>query len=123
MQDSERAYAEWIAANVPALPVGMCAAMTERMAIAFPELTRTRGHFQPCGETREYPHWWLVDGDGTVIDPTAAQFNGPGDYVPHEGPEPTGRCIECGGYCFTGQPVCGATCARAFGVHNHVEVR
>lgn len=107
----ESKYAEWISHNVPVCPRGYCAAMTEQMVEEFPELRRVRGHYVDAGD-RRHPHWWCEGPDGEVIDPTAAQFGLPGHYEPHEGPEPTGKCINCGGYCYNSSSVCSDTCAR-----------
>jgi hypothetical protein len=107
------AYREWIAANVPACPSGMCGVLTAQMVEKFPELERVRGHYV-CGDGRQYPHWWCVTADGVVVDPTVTQFGFAGEYVQHVGPEPTGKCINCGGYCFNGDDVCSCRCAREF---------
>ena len=110
-------YAAWVAAqNLPERPCGLCESVSRRMVSAFPELRLARGHFVPWGETKQHPHWWCVDASGTVVDPTAAQFDGvgPGDYVEHTGEEPTGRCLYCGLYAFNGRSFCDDACARAW---------
>jgi len=88
------------------------------MVAAFPELKRVRGHY--VTGRKEYPHWWCVTAEGTVVDPTAAQFDGlPGFYEPHvEGsPEPTGKCPNCGGYVYDGGTVCGDACALSYAAY------
>lgn len=107
-------YGDWMEAHAPAHPAGQCRAASAAMAAAFPELRVARGHYRPWAGPRDYPHWWCVAPDGTVVDPTAAQFDGvgPGDYVEHTGPEPTGRCPHCGEYAYGGQTFCTSTCAR-----------
>ena len=107
-------YAEWIAANVKDTR-GTCREVTARMAAAFPELTRVRGHYY-CWVWGERAHWWLTTPDDRIIDPTAAQFpsKGNGEYVPWlEGqPEPTGRCANCGNDCFNGDTCCTEFCSN-----------
>lgn len=101
-------YQAWVDANVDGDPVGRCAEVTEAMAAAFPELTRVRGHYDG------WAHWWLVDAQGQVIDPTADQFSPGGTYVEHVGPEPTGKCPNCGRYCYGGSFCCSDACADAY---------
>lgn len=105
-------YATWIAAHAPIDPRGQCSDMTTRMAAAFPELVRTRGHYV-CADHR-HPHWWLIAPDGTVIDPTVEQFAmcGGGLYEPYLGPEPKGHCLDCGELLFSDTPFCNDECAR-----------
>jgi hypothetical protein len=111
-------YKEWIALNVPSYPVGMCKAISTSMHEEFPELRLVRGHYSADffdGDgAKEWPHWWLEDAKGVVIDPTVAQWPDKGIhgiYVEHTGPEPTGRCVNCGGYCYGPDPIlCSETC-------------
>lgn len=63
-------------------------------------------------------HWWLVDPDGSIVDPTASQFpsNGIGEYVELDDsrPQPTGMCPNCGSECFGGNYCCSDACGRAY---------
>lgn len=106
----------WIAEHVQGDPTGKCAEVTAEMAEAFPWLRRVRGHYFCVVTGRDHPHWWMQDADGQVIDPTASQFpsNGAGIYTEHEGPEPSGKCPNCGGYVYDGGTVCGDMCARQY---------
>lgn len=109
-------YEAWIADNVVD-PHNACREITLAMQEVFPELTRVRGHYY-CPYTGERPHWWLVAPDGTIVDPTADQFpsKGSGVYVPWDEsqPEPTGRCPNCGEYCYDGRELCSESCHRAY---------
>jgi hypothetical protein len=110
-------YADWITANVKGSSYGQCKSITLQMADAFPELTRVRGHYY-CWIWGERAHWWLVDPDGDIVDPTAKQFPslGNGEYVPWiEGsPEPTGMCPNCGGYCYDHNTCCCDACTTEY---------
>lgn len=110
-------FAEWIAQQgLPSCPAGLCESVTARMAEAFPELTRVRGHF--VTGRKDYPHWWLITERGEIVDPTAGQFEGiPGFYEAHEGPEPTGKCPNCGGYIYNGGAVCGDECGISYAAY------
>ena len=114
MSDS---YTEWIEQNVNGTGYGKCSQITMDMANAFPSLRRVRGHYY-CPVWGERAHWWLVDEDGTVIDPTAAQFpsRGMGPYVPWDEsqPEPTGMCPNCGGPCYNGDTLCCQECHDSY---------
>lgn len=76
-------YVDWIKTNVPdyASAFGQCASVTEKMAEAFPELKRVRGHYY-CYAWGERAHWWLVTPDKEIVDPTCEQFpsKGRGQY-------------------------------------------
>jgi len=114
-------YQAWIRENVPENPAGKCREVTRRMREAFPELRRVRGHFLDVSGER--PHWWLLDPDGDILDPTVSQFGlkgppSPYRYLPRDErePEPTGRCLECGELCFPphGPEFCSLPCEYAF---------
>jgi len=73
---------------------GKCREMSEALCAEDKTLTLMRGHyFDP--QWGEQPHWWCQRADGTVVDPTAAQFpsKGGGVYVPFDG---FVECSECG---------------------------
>lgn len=99
-------YQNWIEQNIQEV-YGKCAEATIEMAKAFPELKRVRGHYF-CFAWGQREHWWLIDPDGAIVDPTATQFpsKGHGSYVEWDEsqPEPIGSCINCGGYVFEGDP-------------------
>lgn len=108
-------YAIWILDRI-ADSTGKCAERTEEIVSAFPELKRVRGHYI-CPQWGEREHWWCVAPDGEIVDPTAFQFPSKGilgEYREHiEGsPEPTGKCHNCGGYCFNGDWFCSEKCER-----------
>lgn len=74
---------------------GKCKEASEALCAAVPTLTLVRGHyFCPMWNSNE-PHWWCTQPDGTIIDPTAAQFpsSGNGIYTPFNG---VVECAECG---------------------------
>jgi hypothetical protein len=105
-------YAAWIAANVDK-PYGTCREATHAMVVFFPELRRARG-FYDCWVWGERTHWWCVASDGSIVDPTAAQFpsRGLAPYreITDESEIPTGACLNCGGFVFGGQTFCSDAC-------------
>jgi|AMWB02.1.fsa_nt_gi hypothetical protein len=108
MMDYVQWISEWLQNNDPHLK---CATATLEMVSAFPELTRIRGHVWLCGGY-ERPHWWCIDKNGDVVDPTASQFNGIVMYEPWDEslPEPTGVCANCGGYTYNHATCCSDKC-------------
>lgn len=106
-------YQQWIAAHQPTDPRGLCVEMTRKMAAAFPELRRVRGYYTCPFSGQRHTHWWLVTPDGQIIDPTVEQFAslGQGDYEEYTGPEPTGKCLNCGALLFVQEAFCDAACA------------
>lgn len=107
-------YKKWIEKNVTN-PYGACDEIAQKMELAFPELKRVRGHYH-CDVWGERAHWWLVDQDGGIIDPTAKQFpsGGCSTYKPWEEGEnePTGKCLNCGNYCYNGKSTCSKACMK-----------
>jgi len=90
----------------------------------FNELTAVRGHYY-CPVWGKREHWWLVDKDNEIIDPTAMQFpsKGLGIYEPFKegSAEPTGICMNCGEYCYEGRSsacseVCDAEIKEYYGI-------
>ena len=73
---------------------GRCREMAEAAVANDPTLTLVRGHYY-CHHWGEQQHWWTTRPDGSVYDPTAAQFPslGAGEYVPFDGML---NCAECG---------------------------
>lgn len=113
-------YKEWISDNVNKNCLGQCAEVTEKMQKAFPELARVRGHFMCCFWGLR-SHWWLVDPDGEIVDPTVAQFPSAGMATPsayepwdENAKEPTGKCPNCGALCYDGNYCCSDECDRAY---------
>ena len=108
----DKKYSQWISDNVPET-YGTCAEVTEEMQDEFPELKRVRGHYL-CSSWGSRSHWWCVTPDGQVVDPTADQFPslGSGVYTPWDETkdEPTGMCMNCGEYVYSGRISCSNKC-------------
>lgn len=106
-------YSEWIKSNVHD-PKHKCREVTEEMQRAFPELRRVAGHYYSIDGI--HPHWWLTAPDGSIVDPTIAQFaDQHGEYVEHDGDLPIGRCANCGEYIYPGQDtVCSESCYHEY---------
>lgn len=93
---------------------GACTAATEEMVKAFPELRRVRGHYGNSS------HWWCEDADGNVYDPSVAQFYRPSTYTEYSGPEPVGKCMECGELVWSmeyGSYACSKECAYSLNAY------
>ncbi len=74
---------------------GKCKELVDAACAADTTLTAVRGHyFCPLWNSNEQ-HWWCVQKDGTIYDPSKAQFpsNGNGIYTPFDG---FVECSECG---------------------------
>lgn len=98
---------------------GKCKQLAEAAVKNDPSLKLVRGYYY-CPVWGEQPHWWTIRPDGTIFDPTAAQFpsNGKGYYVEFSG---IIQCSECGktmkeeeasfdsNYCF-----CSPSCHMRF---------
>jgi hypothetical protein len=93
------AYEEWIAtylARVGNNGYGKCQAATGEMVAAFPELTIVRGHVEASWGRRS--HFWCTAPDGSIVDPTAAQFPALFGYDPWKPGDEimVGKCMNCG---------------------------
>jgi hypothetical protein len=72
---------------------GKCKEMSEALVASDATLTLVRGHYI-CPVWGEQAHWWTVAADGTIHDPTAAQFpsKGAGVYAPFDGMVECANC-------------------------------
>jgi len=93
-------YEKWISEYKGEI-VLKCAEVTLEMNKVFPELRRVRGYVDILCDSRR-PHWWLVDPNGVVVDPTSAQWATPIVWYEEVADEdiPNGKCMECGEYCY-----------------------
>lgn len=73
---------------------GKCKEMSEALVAGDPSLTLVRGYYY-CTVWGKQAHWWCKKADGTIVDPTRAQFppRGVGEYVEFDG---TVECANCG---------------------------
>jgi len=118
-------YAAWIRAYVLSeggFLRGKCGFAARRMVKCFPELRVAAGFVTwaiPSRPIRDQ-HWWCVTKDGTIVDPTAQQFEG--SIVPLVYEEldlndpatrervPTGRCMNCARDCYNDKKFCSDQC-------------
>lgn len=96
-------YQAWINEHYPTPDSAhlRCEEATAAMVVAFPELRRVRGHALIGLNFRA--HWWCVDPNGTIVDPTAHQWALlplQYDAIPDDFEEPHGKCYECGALLF-----------------------
>lgn len=94
---------------------GKCREMSESLVAVDPTLRLVRGHYY-CPQWGEQPHWWCVDTNGKIVDPTALQFpsQGNGVYVEFDGHI---TCEYCGkmtteddAYTYGHHVYCSSTC-------------
>ena len=98
---------------------GLCGIATEQMVKTFPDLKRVRGHVQDALITKPIEHWWCIDYEGNIIDPTASQFNFIISYDERNEslPEPTGECPNCGEYCYNNHFCCCKKCEKEYAAY------
>lgn len=74
---------------------GRCKELSEELVKDNPSFTLVRGHYYEPMWNREEPHWWCVDENGTIHDPSKLQFPsaGCGVYTEYSG---FSDCEECG---------------------------
>lgn len=83
----------------PHRTLGRCHEIAFEMAGVFDDLRLVTGHVycpEPWGKRG---HWWLVDLDGAIVDPTAGQFTcGIDRYEEYADGDPVrlGACMNCG---------------------------
>jgi hypothetical protein len=70
--------------SIPYLLKGKCYAWTHKFVEAFPQLR------QVCGFYGHGEHYWCVEPDGTIVDPTVEQFDEALDQIY------LGKCMNCG---------------------------
>lgn len=113
-------YAEWIKKhNLEKIEnsLGNCEKYARMMAADFPEMRLAKGivyshenpdNFHP-NHPIEYPHWWLFDDNGWIVDPTRSQFKLIGDivYKEFDQDKPISKCIGCGTYIQSNRRRCG----------------
>lgn len=66
---------------------GKCKQLSEEAIAKDPSLTLIRGHYYcPIWNSKE-AHWWTIDKDGVINDPSKLQFPsaGLGEYIPFRG--------------------------------------
>jgi hypothetical protein len=113
-QDHKRdpRYEAWIKEHYPTPDSArnMCTTASREMTEAFPELIRVRGWFGWV------EHWWCKTASGEIVDPTRHQWPDIAgrstyrEFVDGIDPEPVGKCMNCGEYCWPflneeGEPV------------------
>ena len=113
-------YQDWIVKknyNSMQNVIGKCDMATKQMIKEFPELQRVAGvvysRDNPDNfnrkQPKEYTHWWCVDPDRNIVDPTKEQFQliGKLEYREMNTDEPISKCIGCGKYIQSNSRRCG----------------
>jgi hypothetical protein len=113
-------YLKFIEDNcpTPGYARGNCRCLSGLMTEWFPELRQVNGLYH-CPVLGKQPHWWCVDKDENVIDPTVHQFPSgiKGVVLPrrmailmYEEASFTGLCPECGADTFNDAVYCSMSC-------------
>ncbi len=74
---------------------GKCKELCEELIAKDPTLILVKGHYI-CPMWGKQEHWWVVDSDNQIIDPSVRQFPTKGyaaEYEPFDG---TVECENCG---------------------------
>jgi hypothetical protein len=112
-----------------------CYSFCEAFVEKFSHLTMVKGWYV-AAEHNYTEHWWLIEKDGTVVDPTKGQFSiQTGEYVSHGSKRAKelelfakiGRCPNCGGDIYEGDEdfggVCSDECAASYSEYLTTEMR
>lgn len=115
----EPKYSDWIKEYLQSHPdvSGLCKKSSNEMVDKYPELTRVRGTVHLSYADKPIEHWWCIDEDGNIIDPTASQFHFIEKYEERDEtqPEPVGECLNCGKYVYKElYQFCNNTCEKEF---------
>lgn len=115
--------AAWIDKHYPdqQSAYGNCAEAVKAIVAAFPQLKKVRGQVicpHPWGER---DHWWAVDPEGGIIDPTKRQFPLVIKYIPWDeskGEPPRRRtCPDCGESHHGPDEFCSDRCRRSYAAY------
>ena len=112
---------------------GQCYNACSQLIKEFPELRLVRGwaHVDYDGLLQKEEHWWCEESNGDIVDPTDDQWLVPsrGIVVGYEeydeathGPEPTGKCHDCGDYTYDGNYFCSERCEKSYMNYLHTGV-
>jgi len=115
-------YQTWINANYPSFESAQlqCVEATKRMIEVFPELKLVKGSVEieePFNSPpTNAPHCWCLTENGDIIDPTANQYFTKILGYTKFGDDnlPTGKCPNCGGYCFNNNDLCSDKCEKEY---------
>lgn len=123
LEEKRASYVNGSELTAQELVYAACNSFTTKFVKKFPHLKRQAG-FYGSGRVAGSPgseHWWCVDVDGTIVDPTAAQFLPGGVYTPLDPSKhdvKLGRCMNCGADIYGkisdgSKCVCSQDCADA----------
>lgn len=75
---------------------GKCKELSEALAAKHPNYTLVRGFYYEPLWSREEQHWWCVDEQGTIHDPSRKQFPSGGIPEFYKAFDGMIDCAECG---------------------------
>ena len=111
-------YKEWID-NYQGNIFRKCIEVTNEMKEAFPELEIVKGMVTIVEDFNDYPHQWLKNEQGKIVDPTAKQWLGIVEYkeIREADDKPVGKCPNCGKWVygrFYNGMFCNELCSKAY---------
>lgn len=127
-------YEKWIGKHSSDIfkVLGRCQSICTKMVAEFPELRITNGFVKLDGVEEQQTHWWCVDPDNNIVDPTAFQYvwnNTPIlQYIEIDDDHPARKyprrkCMNCGKYFFDGPghkeyyPCCDKKCLEEYTIY------
>jgi hypothetical protein len=75
---------------------GKCKEMAEELCLNNPTLRLVRGYYHEPMWSEQQPHWWTIDENGIINDPSRLQFPSRGIPEFYEEFDGTVECAECG---------------------------
>lgn len=101
-------YQDWIDENILDTADILCLEWSGLMAQVFPELKLAEGSV--LADDDRFWHFWCIDPDGEIVDPTACQFDEIIRYRFEKYPTATGICPVCGNNTYLGNTCCSVPC-------------
>jgi len=112
-------YKKWIDEHILDTADGLCLEWSGLMVQVFPELRLVEGRVvEGTGDIGG--HFWCVDPEDEIIDPTACQFDEIISYRFERYPQMTGMCMVCGAPTYLGNKCCSVSCYASAHTENRI---
>jgi hypothetical protein len=109
-------YQDWID-NYKGDIFRKCVEVTQEMQQVFPELRIVKGMATILEDFNDYPHQWLIDLEGNIVDPTKKQWIGIIEYkeITEKDEQLVGKCPNCGEWIYGNyREFCDDKCADSY---------